>query len=516
MMGQRIILILLLFLNTSFLSAQNFSKPVLRWGGDSEGGAPYSFLDPDHPQKIIGFEVDLAAALAAAMGMEAQFVQNQWDGLIPGLQRGNYDLVINGLEITEDRKEKINFSIPYYVTYEQLVVRKETNDIYTLEDCYGRSVGALKFSLAERILRSRPQIHVMSYEGDFNAFEDLANSRIDAVLMDYPLALYYGKPHPKLKLTGFPISRIEYGIGVRKEDTALLQKVDSVLIKMMQDGSLRRILEQWGLWTDMMAEYLGVSKPAQEQAIHYERFLQSLGRGKHLKDRVWQYLEYIPLLGKGAIITLELSILSMAIAMLLGLAVCLIRLYLPRPLPQLAMIYTEIIRGTPLLIQLFFIFYGLPNIGIKLSPFLAAVVGLAINYSAYEAELYRAGILSIPKGQMEAALALGMSRPQAVRHIILPQALRVVIPPMTNDFIALLKDSSLVSVITMVELTKVYGQLATTYYDYFGIGLLAAAMYLFIGLPFVRLSRWAEKYFAAHQRLSSKVPTVVAKEVRLR
>jgi polar amino acid transport system substrate-binding protein len=182
----------------------------------------------------------------------------------------------------------------------------------------------------------------------------------------------------------------------------------------------------------------------------------------------------------------------MLFAVALGLLLALLRLYAPKPVAFAAMAYVEFIRGTPLLIQLFFIYYGLPNVGVKLEPFAAAVIGLALNYAAYESEVYRAGIASVPHAQMEAAQALGMTRVQALRHIIVPQALRLVLPPMTNDFISLLKDSSLVSVITMVELTRVYGQLAATYYDYFGIGLLTALAYFVIGLPFVRLSRWAE------------------------
>ncbi|MBI3799940.1 MAG: amino acid ABC transporter permease, partial [Deltaproteobacteria bacterium] len=141
----------------------------------------------------------------------------------------------------------------------------------------------------------------------------------------------------------------------------------------------------------------------------------------------------------------------------------------------------------------------LPNIGIKLSPMVAAVLGLGLNYAAYEAENYRAGILSIPKGQMEAARALGMTHWQALRYIILPQSFRLVLPPVTNDFISLLKDSSLVSVITMVELTKVYTQVSTTTFDYFGTGLIVATIYLLLGLPFVRLARWAEKKLDVEQ-----------------
>ena len=139
--------------------------------------------------------------------------------------------------------------------------------------------------------------------------------------------------------------------------------------------------------------------------------------------------------------------------------------------------------GTPLLIQLYLIYYGLPNIGLRLSAFLAAVIGLGCNYAAYEAENYRAGIQAISRGQFEAAAALGMSRSQTLRRIVMPQALRLILPPVTNDFIALFKDSSLVSVITLVELTKAYGMLATATYDYIGLGLVTAAIYFGMSYP---------------------------------
>ena len=190
----------------------------------------------------------------------------------------------------------------------------------------------------------------------------------------------------------------------------------------------------------------------------------------------------------------------MLLAIGLGLFIAITRVYAPAPLSLAATFYIEIIRGTPVLIQLFLIFYGLPSLGIRFSPFAAGILGLGLNYAAYEAENYRAGLLSVPRGQMEAALALAMTRWQAIRHVVLPQAIRVALPPVTNDFISLLQDSSLVSVITMVELTKVYGQLATTYYDYFGTGILVAVIYLLLGLPFVRLARWTEKRLAVERQ----------------
>jgi polar amino acid transport system substrate-binding protein len=168
-------------------------------------------------------------------------------------------------------------------------------------------------------------------------------------------------------------------------------------------------------------------------------------------------------------------------------------LYAIAPLRWLAIAYVEVIRGTPLLIQLFLIYYGLPEIGINLPAFYAAILGLGLNYAASESENYRAGIQSIPHGQTEAALALGMSRWQTLRHVILPQAFRFVIPPVTNDFIAMFKDSSIVSVITMVELTKVYGMLAMSTYDYIGLGLMTAAIYFALSYPASIFAHWLER-----------------------
>src|SRR5262249_25377967 len=154
-----------------------------------------------------------------------------------------------------------------------------------------------------------------------------------------------------------------------------------------------------------------------------------------------------------ALMTIKLACFSMPLAMLLGLIIAIARKYGPPPVNWLAIGYIELLRGTPLLLQLYVIFFLLPEIGIRIPAFYAAIAGLAINYSAYEAEIYRAGLQAVPRGQMEAALALGMSPWLALRRIIIPQATRIVIPPVTNDFIALFKDTSVCSVITVVELT---------------------------------------------------------------
>jgi polar amino acid transport system substrate-binding protein len=468
------------------------AQEPLRWGGDSEGGAPYVFQDPQDPRRLVGFEVDLAAALGRQLGRPAVFVQNQWDGLIPGLERGNYDVALNGLEITDDRKREIDFTVPYYATSEQLAVRADAPALESLAALRGHTVGTLKFSLAERLLEREGGIELRTYDGQINAYEDLANGRLDAVLMDWPIALYYAKPNAKLRLSGPPIEHVEYGIGVRKDDPALRAQLDTALRALMRSGELRGIYEKWGLW-NAESEALFASLTEAPAGDALRSYTESVTRPIGWGERLQRYASYLPiLLLRGAPMTLAVSLLGMSVAVTVGLALALTNLYGPRAAALAARAYVEAVRGTPLLIQLYLIFYGLPSLGIRLSPLVAAVAGLGLNYAAYEAENYRAGIQAIPASQMEAALSLGMSRAQAVRHVIVPQALRLVIPPVTNDFIALFKDSSIVSVITMVELTKVYGQLASTYYDYIGVGLLTAAIYFLMGLPFVRLARWAE------------------------
>jgi polar amino acid transport system substrate-binding protein len=298
--------------------------------------------------------------------------------------------------------------------------------------------------------------------------------------------LFYAKPDPELTLAGKPFSPGYYGIGVRPSDTKLLKALNSALASLARDGTLERITRKYGLW-DELQEHL---KEYQPETVLEQRRVSTL--------REWP--KYLPLLLRGALVTVELSVLAMAFAVVVGLVVVLLRMYAMAPVRWLARAYVEVMRGTPLLIQLFLIYYGLPQIGIRLNPFFAGILGLGLNYAASESENYRAGIQSIPKGQTEAAQALGMSRWQSLRHIVLPQALRVVIPPVTNDFIAMFKDSSIVSVITMVELTKVYGMLAMSTYDYIGLGLMTAAIYFALSYPASVFADWLERRLSHDHR----------------
>jgi polar amino acid transport system permease protein/polar amino acid transport system substrate-binding protein len=243
---------------------------------------------------------------------------------------------------------------------------------------------------------------------------------------------------------------------------------------MIRDGELRAILERWNLWNDRQTVL--VSNPVAVAPV--------ASPGVSLS----QAFMFVRATG----FTVMISTLAMAVAVAGGLLLSLARRYGGRPLRVAVSTYIEVFRGTPVLLQLYVLYYGLASV-LPLNAFAAAVAGLGLNYAAYEAELYRAGLEAVPIGQTEAALSLGMSRGLALRRIVLPQALRVALPGIANDFIALLKDSSLVSVITVVELTKQMTITAVDVRSWFLPGLLCAALYLALSYPLSRLARRLER-----------------------
>jgi polar amino acid transport system substrate-binding protein len=455
------------------------TRGVLLWGADAEGGAPYVFPDPQKPEQLIGFEHDLADAIAAKLGVKAQMVQNQWDQLVPALDRQNFDIILNGLELTPDNQQHIAMTQPYFVYAQQIVTRKDTEGLSQLENLKGKPVGVLSGSVAKTLLEKSGGADLRIYPGNVESLLDLKAKRIEAVVMDLPIAIYYARPDGALKFSGPSFAPGYYGIGVRKQDKALLAALNNAIKELTDDHTLERIYRKYNVWDDRQASL----NDYKAEAVTERASISTL--------REWP--KYLPLLLRGAVKTIEISVLSMGVAVVVGLIVVLVRLYAFPPLQWLAKAYVEVIRGTPLLIQLFLIYYGLAQIGIRLNSFCAAILGLGLNYAASEAENYRAGIQAIPHGQTEAAMALGMSRWQSLQHVVLPQALRLVIPPVTNDFIAMFKDSSIVSVITMVELTKVYGMLAMSTYDYIGLGLMTAGIYFALSYPASLFANWLER-----------------------
>lgn len=457
----------------------------LRWAADAEGGAPYIFKDPEDPAKTVGFEVDLAGALARELGRAIEWVQYDYIRLLAGLDRRDFDFAMNGIEVTPDRAKAFRLSRPYYVYTEQLVVRAEEDRFTTLEDCLAMDavVGTLDDTAAKRLL-DQLGIRTRSYDNQTEPYLDLQNGNVDAVFLDLPIAMYYAAGNKKLKFVGQPLNPGYYAIVFRKDQEELATEVDKAIERLLESGELKRIYEKWRLWNA-------------DQARLHSGEIQDVLRESSGK---WTPAVYVPLLLQGAAVTIEISILSMALAVLLGLPLAMARLYGPWPVRAAATVYVEFFRGIPVLLLLYFLYYGLPAISdrydlwidLRLAPMTAAIIGFGLNYAAYEAEIYRAGVRSVPAGQWEAAASLGMSRWLTFRRIVFPQAVRVILPPMTNDFVALFKDTSLVSIVAVVELTKQYQILSKSSLKYLEIGAATALLYLVMSVPLGYLSRRLE------------------------
>ena len=214
---------------------------------------------------------------------------------------------------------------------------------------------------------------------------------------------------------------------------------------------------------------------------------------------------YLPDLLKGALTSIELTFSILALSLPFGLLLAIARISRARLPRAIASVYIEVIRGTPALLQLFYIYFVLPSFGIRFAPFTAGVIGLSINYSAYLAEVYRAGIEAVPKSQTQAAKALGMSGGQTLRLIVLPQAIRIVVPPLGNYAISLFKDTSLVSIVTVKELMFTGQIISSTNFQYVTIFTLVGALYLAFSWPSALVVHWLERKMGTARPASASV-----------
>ena len=234
------------------------ARGELRWGADAQGGAPYVFQDPMDPNHLIGFEVELAAALAKKLGVRARPVQGQWDQLLELLARGDFDVALNGIEVAEEKRRVCELTRAYYVAAERLTVRRADDRApRSLEALRGRPAGTLPGSLAERIL-IRAGAEVKTYDGGQNEiYDDLRIGRTAAVLLDEPIARYYGAIEPSLEVLDGAFGEVRYAIAVRKGDVELSRALDAALDELSRDGTLRKLYERWGLWNAETARLLG-------------------------------------------------------------------------------------------------------------------------------------------------------------------------------------------------------------------------------------------------------------------
>jgi polar amino acid transport system substrate-binding protein len=476
-------------------------KPPLRWGADPTGGAPFIYkskADPEGP--YIGFEVEIAEYLAQKLGRTSKLVDGDWAQLPSQLKKPadvekGVDIVLNGYELRGDLIQQFAATRPYYIFRLSLLV-PNASPIQDWTDLPGRSCAVLGGTVAHEYIQRRygSQVDLPTNPDVANVIDLVNKGQFDSTVQDYPAAVHFLKEYPNLKSVGEPV-RPGLGLYViyyRKTDPELGEQLNKAIAEGIRDGTFERIYRKYEIWTE--------DQPELVSWIDKTPYPPPLEENKS----PWSFL--LKELIRAAGTTILLAVSAFPLAVLIGILVAIGRVYGPLALRVPLSLYVEVIRGTPLLLQLFMIYYVVPDLARSLdlpgwtidwlSPLWAGIIGLAVNYSAYEAENYRAGLLAIPRGQMEAALALGLSKWTAIRRIILPQALRLVIPPVTNDFIALFKDTAACSIIFVTELTRKYNELYN-----FNRGLIielafvTAGLYLLMSYPLALLAARLERQF---------------------
>jgi polar amino acid transport system substrate-binding protein len=440
---------------------------------------------------VRGFDVEIAGMVARGLHRQPQFVQVQWSSIEQSLERGDFDVGLSGLEDKPELRARHAVTIPYFDFREVLAVRPADSARYrSLADLRGKRVGTLGATTAYQILidaRDSLGLIPVSYDDDVHPYADLVAGRLDAVLLDNIIA------DRSLRRTGgFVIQPVTVATGhyvavFPLADAARRDSANAILRERMRDGSLEKVFREWNVWDSTQAAYVRrvAASPSSDGTIGFAGGRRNAAAAT-----------YVPALVRAAGITLVLSILAMTLAVTLGVLVAAGRVYGLAPVRALLTVYVEVVRGTPVLLQLFVIYYGLSSV-VRLPAFAAAVLGLGLNYAAYESEIYRSALEAIAKQQLEAARTLGLTELQILRLVRGPQALRLALAPMTNDFVALLKDSSLVSVITVVELTKQTAIYATNVGSWVVPGILCALAYLAMSLPLSHAARRLERKWSA-------------------
>ena len=469
--------------------------PVLRWGADPSGGAPFAFVDPDDPDRVIGFEVDIMDELARRLGRTPELYRADWLALHDALEAGRCDLLLNGFEVSDERAEVARFSVPYFRFAQQLVVRRDdAARVRSLADLAGARIAVLNGSASVDVLREAgfPENAILQYDDSLAPYTEVRLGRADAALAESIIAAYYAAHDAALATVPATFAPGTYAAVTRRGDAALAAEVDEALRAMQRDGALGEILARWGLLDDAQAE-IGTA-PGRPQQLLPEASGPRTGGLEAMRA-------IAPAVVEGAGVTVLLTVLAMPLATAAGLLLAIARLSPRAGVRRAAVAYVTLWRGTPLLVQIFLVYFSLPPLGqwihahapqalqallapvggasfLTLPPLLVGALCLAANYAAYEAEVHRAGLEAVPRVQWDAARALGLTRGQAIRHVIAPQGVRIAMPAIVNDLNSLIKDSCLVSVIGVTDLLSVCLGIGKSRFSVPEMLLVAGVVYL--------------------------------------
>ena len=505
-MKKKLTLLMLLFLAIAMTGLSVKADNYLRIGMEA-AYAPFNWTQNDDSNGAVpiegtnqyanGYDVQIAKKIAEAMGKEPLVVKTSWTGLIPALTSGKIDMIAAGMSPTEERKLEIAFSNAYYTSEPVLVVSRDGDfaKAKSLEDFAGAKItaqqGVWHVNLLPQLVGADPQTPM----GDFSQMRQaLASGIIDAYVSERPEALTAEGANSKFLMVtpdpGFEVAESDAAIavGLRKDDIETLVQVNAVLDTISEEDRVALM--------DKMIEI----QPADDSATEEEpSFFQQV---LNILTKNWkQFL-------RGTGVTLLISMVGTISGLIIGLLIGVYRTaptaankglaILQKMFDWLLSAYIEIFRGTPMIVQSMVIYYGTAQaFGISLDRTLAAIFIVSINTGAYMSEIVRGGIFAVDKGQFEAATALGFTHGQTMRKIVLPQVIRNILPATGNEFVINIKDTSVLNVISVVELYFSGNTVATQTYQYFQTFTIIAVIYFVLTFTVTRILRYVEKRFDA-------------------
>ncbi|MBD2287738.1 ABC transporter permease subunit [Microcystis wesenbergii FACHB-1317] len=417
--------------------------------------------------QLTGFDIDLMRAIGKEADLNIDFRNLPFDGIIPALQARTVEAAISGMTITAERAQAISFSRPYFRAGLAIAVREDNKTIKNFEDLKGKRIAVQIGTTGALEATKIPGATVSQFDSAALALQELINGRVEAVVNDKPVTLYAIKQAGLrgVKVVGELLTEEFYGIALPK-NSPYLQLINDALGRVIESGQYDVIFQQWfGEKPPVLPLVAPALKNLQESRFN------------------WGELFY-NLIVKGVPWTILLTVLSFLFGLIGGTLVAIALISPYKWLKIICRIYVDFFRGTPMLVQLFLIYFGLPGLfreiglNIDLDRLPAALFALSLNVAAYLAEIMRGGIQSIDNGQWEACSSLGMSPVQTMREVIFPQAFRRMLPPLGNEFITLIKDTSLAAVIGFEELFRQGQLMVATTYKAFEIYIAVALVYL--------------------------------------
>ncbi|HAR3029597.1 TPA: ABC transporter permease subunit [Staphylococcus aureus] len=473
----RFILVLGLLISSAmvYINPAAYAEQDQKWEKIKERGelrvglsADYAPMEFEHTvngkTEYAGVDIDLAKKIAKDNNLKLKIVNMSFDSLLGALKTGKIDIIISGMTSTPERKKQVDFSDSYMMTKNIMLVKKDkVNDYKDIKDFNNKKVGAQKGTEQEKIAQTEIEnASITSLSRLPDVILALKSGKVEGVVVEKPVAEAYLKQNPKLGISNVKFNEEEKDtvIAVPKDSPKLLSQINKTIKEVKDKGLI-------------------------------DKYMTNAANA--MNDDSGFISKYGSFFLKGIKITILISLIGVALGSILGAFVALMKLSKIKIISWIAFIYIEILRGTPMLVQVFIVFFGITAaLGLDISALVCGTIALVINSSAYIAEIIRAGINAVDKGQMEAARSLGLNYRQTMKSVIMPQAIKNILPALGNEFVTLIKESSIVSTIGVGEIMFNAQVVQGISFDPFTPLLVAAALYFVLTFVLTRIMNMIE------------------------